>query len=59
MASHTRRVVVYFGNEVYQVDVEFDPLDPPSEDVLIDRAREQVINQHAPAASFRKGSILD
>lgn len=53
------RVAVYFGREMHVVTVDFDPIDPPSDDVLIDRAREIAIAEYQPAASFRKGIILD
>lgn len=54
----SRRVAVYFGSESYVVDVEVDPTDPPTEDSLIDMARERVVREHAPAGTFRKGEIV-
>lgn len=53
-----RRVAVYFGSEVYLVDLEVDPTNPPTDDSLIDMARERALREHAPASAFRKGEIV-
>lgn len=59
MTKQTYEVLVYFGEERYRVEVEYDPQNPPSDPVVLDQARDKAIRKHSPAASFRKGRIIE